>query len=288
MYGYITPIKNELSQADFCLYRSFYCGMCVATKHMFGQLPRLATNYDMAFLSVLLCDYAQENVAFYTCRCICNPKKKAVVCQNGLFEKLTALNVLLAYQKANDDVLDGGGLKKRFARRVLKKHYLRAAAMLPEADGIVRAEYERLRALEKQNAQGVDRVADCFASMMQKLGKSITGDADERLGRLLYNVGKFVYLADALDDVDEDFRKKRYNPLLAALGGYENRRQFIEDHRAELTFMLASTVNRAIECFNAIEFKGAHDLLKNVLCRGLREKCTALLESKKKLRPPRI
>ncbi len=288
MYGYITPIKTELSQADFCLYRAFYCGMCVATKQMFGQLPRLTTNYDMAFLSVLLCDFAQENMAFYSCRCICNPKKKAVVCRNALFEKLVALNVLLAYHKADDDVIDGGGLKKRFVRRVLKKHYLRAAAMLPEADEIVRAEYARLRAFEKENAQGVDRVADCFASMMQALGTLITGTENEQMQKLLYNVGKFVYLADALDDVDEDFRKKRYNPLLSTFGGYENRRQFIEDNRAALTFMLASTVNRAIECFNAIEFKGAHDLLKNVLHRGMREKCTALLESKKKLRPPRL
>lgn len=28
---------------------------------------------------------------------------------------------------------------------------------------------------------------------------------------VVYNVAKFIYLADALDDIDEDYKAKRYN-----------------------------------------------------------------------------
>ena len=31
MFGYVTPVKEELRQQDFLLYRAFYCGICVET-----------------------------------------------------------------------------------------------------------------------------------------------------------------------------------------------------------------------------------------------------------------
>ena len=288
MYGYVVPVKAELGQADFCLYRAFYCGICKSTGKLYGQWPRFTTNYDMVFLSVLLHDYTKQEVAFANERCICNPRKKTVVCRNELFDKIVAANIILAYNKANDDVIDGGGVKKKTVRRMLKKHYRKAAAALPEADAIVTAQYGKLRAYEAQNEAGIDRVADCFATLLEKFGLLLTGSTDGNLGKLLYNVGKFVYLADALDDIDEDHRKKRYNPLLAAYGGYTNRKQFIEDNKSDLTFLLASTVNRAIAYFNAMTFTGASDLLRNIVYKGLRGKCEQLLASAKKLPPPKI
>ncbi len=288
MYGYVTPVKSELGQADFCLYRAFYCGICMSTGKLFGQFPRFTTNYDMVFLSVLLHDYAEQQVTFANKRCICNPRKKTIVCQNELFDKIVAVNILLAYHKATDDVIDGGGIKKKAARRMLAKHYRKAAALLPEADAVIVEQYEKLRAFEKANEAGIDRVADCFAVMLEKLGLLLTGATDENLSKLLYNVGKFVYLADAIDDLDEDFKKKRYNPVLAAYGAYSDRKSFIREHKSELTFLLASTVNRAIECFNRITFAGASDLLKNIVHKGLRGKCEELLTSEKKLPPPKI
>lgn len=288
MYGYVVPVKAELNQADYCLYRAFYCGICMSTGKTFGQWPRFTTNYDMVFLSVLLHDYSKCDVSFKNCGCICNPKKKTVVCQNELFDKIVAVNILLSYCKADDDVIDGGGLKKRMIRRMLKKHYRKAKAILPEADEIIRGEYARLRAYEQANTDGVDRVADCFGSMMERLGVCLTGATDEKLKKLLYNVGKFVYIADALDDVTEDYKHKRYNPLLTTFGNFKNRKQFIEDNKTELTFLLASTVNRAIECFNGLTFTGASDLLKNIVHKGLRTKCDELLGSTKKLPAPKI
>ena len=199
-----------------------------------------------------------------------------------------ATNILLSYHKANDDVIDGGGIKKKVARKMLKKHYLKAKQLLPQADEIITAHYAKLLELEKADTVGIDRVAHCFASMLRELGLMLIGAQDEALGGLLYNVGKFVYLVDALDDIDEDFKKKRYNPFLCEYGDYCNRTQFISKHRDEITFALAGTVNRAIQCFNSMVFTGASDLLKNIVYKGLRSKCDELLSSIKKLAPPKI
>lgn len=288
MYGYVVPVKAELGQADFCLYRAFYCGICKSTGKLFGQWPRFTTNYDMVFLSVLLHDYSNQHVEFANRPCICNPRKKTIVCRNELFDKIVAANIILAYNKANDDVIDGGGVKKKVVRKMLKKHYIKAAKLLPEIDATVTESYDKLTKMEKENAAGIDRVADCFASMMESVGLNLTGSTDENLGKLLYNIGKFVYIADALDDVDEDFKKKRYNPLIAEFGNFTDRKQFISDNKSELTFLFASTVNRAIECFNKMTFEGASDLMRNIVHKGLRSKCEELLQSDKKLAPPKI
>lgn len=38
------------------------------------------------------------------------------------------------------------------------------------------------------------------------------------LGQLLYHLGRWIYLADARDDLEEDRIKGRYNPVLARYG----------------------------------------------------------------------
>lgn len=289
MYGYIVPIKSELSSADFCLYRAFYCGICKSTGKTFGQCPRFTTNYDMVFLSLLLHDTTAQEVSFSNEGCVCNPfKKKTVVCRNELFDRIVAANIILSYRKADDDVIDGGGIGKRAVRKALRRHYRKAKSLLPEVDEIVTRKYAELRKLEKENYSGVDRVADCFASMMRDLSRVIAPAISEDVGKLLYCVGKFVYLCDALDDVTEDFKKKRYNPLLSYFGNYKDRKQFIEDNREELTFMLYSTVNRATEYFNKTTINGAADLMQNIVYKGMRSKCEELLTSEKKLALPKI
>ena len=72
MFGYVVPVKDELSQADFGLYRAFYCGICKSIGKQFGQLPRFTTSYDMVFLSVLLHDHTKQEVTFANQGCISN------------------------------------------------------------------------------------------------------------------------------------------------------------------------------------------------------------------------
>ncbi|MCL2797043.1 MAG: DUF5685 family protein [Firmicutes bacterium] len=355
MYGYVTPLKNELHCSDFMLFRSFYCGICKATGKAFGQIPRFTTNYDITFLSVLLHEFTGAEYAFEKKACVLNPfKKKVYVSPNGLGEKIAAANVILSYYKAADGCVDREGAKMRFARAILKKPYKKAVALLPGVDNACKTWYDNLRALEKENCQSPDRAADCFANMLAEVtlyivgttkckerltehegecpvvsgqwsvvsdqcqeDKKMTGAtsplsfvsdcgiANEKQNRTLitdhwplatelkalsYNVGKFVYLADALDDVGEDHKKNRYNPFLAAYGGFTTRAGFIQKNREALTFILASGVNRAIESFNNMRhiFKGGGGLVQNILYKGLRAKCEELLGSEKKLKPPRL
>ena len=158
--------------------------------------------------------------------------------------------------------------------------------MFPEADKVVSTKYAELRALENAGTKGIDRVSDVFASMLGAVAKLLLGDkaSDDSL-RLVYNIGKFVYLVDALDDIDEDHRAGRYNVFLAEMP-YSTRAQFFADNKETIEFILNVTINRAIECFNHLTFTQSYDLLRKTVHIGLRQKAAELMASDKKLKRP--
>ena len=277
MYGYIVPQKSTLRASDFVLYRSFYCGMCCETGRLYGQFPRFTTNYDFAFLSALMHDYAQADVVIEEHGCVLNPKKKAILQSNPLLTRLAAVNIMLCYQKADDGVADGDGVKYRAVRRALKKPFAAAKKTCPEAWSAIEKYCAAQREIESKRVAGVDRAADAFASLMRDLPELILGAQTE-----------FVYLADALDDITEDDKHKRYNPFLATFGEFENRKQFIDSHRADLEFCFGSICGRAERCFDGLKLTQSHSLLKNIVFDGMRGKAEELLKSTKKLKNPRI
>lgn len=315
MFGYVLPNGKTLQPRDFMMFQSAYCGICMATKKRYGNLARFTTNYDVTFLELLIIEAVRPKVDFKTCRCIGDPRKKPYA-MGEFMSRIVDANILLCQYKIVDDEEDGGG-KHKAMRSVLKKPYKAAKERNPEADGIVRDRYKRLREMEKANVASIDRTADCFAKLMEELAvciiKDIVSDKsvyyntteteEERAARLsdgspymtnyralCYNIGKFVYLADALDDVDEDYKKKNYNPFLAVFPDYGKggRRGYIEAHESELRFSFTSTVNRAIESLNRLPLSQVGDLIKNVVYEGLRTKTEELFESKKKLKSPTL
>lgn len=294
MYGYVVPDKSTLRASDFVLYRAFYCGICCRTGKNYGQLPRFTTNYDFAFLSALLHDCLQSDIVIEEHKCVLNVvKKKAVLVESPLLDRLVAANIMLAYKKADDGVIDGDGFKYRVVRRALKKAYKKAAAAYPEICETVERGYKAQGAAEKNNVCGIDRAADPFASLMRELAEKISGGKiDDKLKSLCYNIGKFVYLADALDDLADDVNKKRYNPFAVTYGlnkkNFEGRKKFFDAHKDELNMYLGSCAGRAAEMLGGMRLTQSYSLLHNIVGNGLRAKIDELLSSDKKLRPPRI
>ena len=314
MYGYITPYKPDLTLPSWTVYKAFYCGLCKATGKLFGQTPRLATNFDITFVAALLHDYVTQDVEFDKAGCIANPiKKRVYIKRNPLLDRIAAANIILAYYKLADDVEDGGGLKKKLAKKFFNKSRRKAAEFLPEADTLIAAMYTDLRQLEKADCNSLDRASHPFAELTADLAEllisthsaqctafnegqeeSLTNpdnncalseeySAFPEFRSLCYNIGKFIYLIDALDDVGEDFKKKRYNPFLAAYGGYRKRRQFFDDNKDKIDFITATVLNRAAECFNQLQLTQSNTLLKNIVHKGLRSKLEQVLASDRKV-----
>ena len=289
MYGYVLPLKSKIRQQDYILFRAFYCGMCKTTGALFGQWARYTVNYDTAFMAALVSDCLDFPEEIDKRACIGHPfSRTPMELRNELLEKLSCANVILAYYKVLDDVTDGSR-KARVALKIMKKAYDKAKTMLPGADEIVRDGYDRLRRMEQNNEKMLDRVCDCFAALLKNLFALLLGDkANEPVLSLAYNIGKFVYIADALDDIDEDAADGNYNVFIAAMGEYESRAAFVGKHRAQLEFIFASTVNKAIAAFNDMSFTQSYSLLENIIYYGLRDETEKLLSAEKKLPRPKI
>ena len=291
MYGYIIPDKLNLPLKDYYLYRSFYCGTCKATsKSGYGQLARLTANYDITFFAVFLHAYLKVNPEFYNAACILNPfKKKTIVKSSDLMKRITALNILMSYHNLGDDVIDGEGLKKYAARFMLKRAYKKARKRLPGCDINIRTHYGALKGLENENCGSVDRTADCFASMLRDCARAVTGVEDDlNLDNLCYFLGKYIYVIDAIDDIDSDIRDNKYNPLAAAYGKEKTRGEFFEKNRAELDYLIFGCVNGMSAAFSAMNITEGYNLLNNIINEGLVRKYKQVLGSEKKLRQERV
>lgn len=291
MFGYVTPDKPYLLIKDYALYRSVYCGLCKSTKTAYGNIPRLTTNYDSVFLSILLHNYLNVDYKLERKRCILHPLKKRHMADNDdITKKVVTLSILLTYHKFTDDIIDGGGAVKRAARSVIvKRAYKKAKALMPEADRIISDKYGKLRQLEKAKERSIDRVSDCFASMMEELCKSMLLEkSDEHMERLFYNVGKWIYLIDALDDLEKDKKTGNYNPLIAAYGEFDSVEKFKADIKDRAMFTFNCIFNALKKSLESLTFNFNTDILKNIMLRGITTRTNMILESNCKCKKIRI
>ena len=72
---------------------------------------------------------------------------------------------------------------------------------------------QELSDCEKENSQEIDRSAGCFGRLMADLFVYKEDMWEETLRRMGFFLGKYIYIMDAYEDLEEDLRKQCYNPL---------------------------------------------------------------------------
>ncbi len=233
MFGYVRPALNRLGQEEKDAYQSAYCGLCHALGKRHGWLARLTLQYDFTFLAILLS--AGEGSGGCVCkRCPVHPFRKPRSCAAGRqMDAAADQSVILTWHKLSDDVDDHGfftGLPYRFVRFLFRRAYRRAARAQPGFDAQVRAGLSRLRELEEANSPQLDRAADAFAKILACSAQAVPQERTRRvLEQLLYHLGRWVYLMDAWDDLDDDKKKGRYNPLDVRFQGQaRENREYLE------------------------------------------------------------
>ena len=286
MFGYVIPDKNNMYIKDFNVFQAYYCGLCKQLARTGGPLTRLCTNYDTTFYNALLHSLTDTEVKFERRVCLFNGKKKTVIKADELTAKVADLSVLLVYYNAVDDVHDG---KKSRAAVVgtLAARKRAAAKRMPEIDALMKESFRRLSVLESRNSADIDLVADCFASLMRDVTKKLI-PTDENIDVFTYNLGRLVYLFDAVDDVEKDEKKGRYNPLLAAYGKCGSKVEFLSNNAQELDFLLRSAYNRLVGAYNAMHIVVSEGVLSNTVYLGLYMQMERLLKGEDKCQVTRL
>lgn len=281
MYGYVIPDKPNMFMKDYFEFRAYYCGLCKTIGKRFGQLARFTLSYDMTFLSAFIHSAVGEGREIVTSRCVCHPfHKREVVKEDRITEAVASVGMTLAYYKLRDDVVDG----KRSARipcAFINRKRKKARGELSSADYIVSRGYENLRALEKMNVGDVERVADCFATMLEQLVNDILGVlATEFTDKFAYCLGKWIYLVDALDDYDDDVKKENYNPFRACYGA-ESKAKLLELHGAEIRELIFQTLSAVKENYDKIPLGVSEGVVTNTVYHGLPFMTNRVLRSEK-------
>lgn len=282
MFGYVTPLKPELKIREFNLFRSYYCGLCFSIKNNYGNLPRMALNYDMTFLGLLLDGLTEEKLTIKPKRCMAHPaKKKPVILNNKALSYAADMNVSLVYFKLLDDVHDDGDIKSKTLARFMSPYKNRFTKEIEKINSIIAGNLKHLSELEENlGFSSIDEICDPFSIIVGKILElypyEIIDDSVEtrdNLYNLGYALGKWIYLVDALDDLDDDMKKKKFNPL-NHLFNKENLEysQFIEKIKDRIEF---SVLNCGCSCKNYLEELNLHknkEILENIINLGMMDK----------------
>lgn len=265
MFGYVRPLREELKVRDWEGYQAAYCGLCHALKERCGFAARFVLNYDFLFLTLLL---DQGTASAVTCkrRCAAHPlSPRPSVPVTDTATLCAWESVILTHYKLLDDVNDEGFgemVKSRAANLLLKHSYQKARNAQPEFDEKVKSSLETLRALEEEKCSSLDRVADAFAGLLAAAAP-VTGDSrvDRPRTQLLYHLGRWIYLADAADDLMEDRAKGRYNPIDARFDGQPDM-EYIET-------TMSHSLTLAQDAFQLLPPNRWQAVLENILYLGL-------------------
>ena len=280
MFGYVTPDEPYLYKKDDVLYKAVYCGTCKCLGKSCGQRARLTLTYDITFLSVFLHNALGQDVKLKKQRCITHcVKARQMVLKDEIGMLCADVNVILAYHKVLDDIIDKnkGKIKKIF----LKKAYKKAKKHHAEIDNIVKEEYYALRKLEKDNCNSLDIICDPFENMLKRISVyCLKNKSTVHTENLFYQLGKWIYLIDAMDDMEKDIKNKNYNPLNAI---YQNKKlQQIVTEKNDLTFTLNTIFSSIKNELNQIEFYFNSDLIENILLKGISSATRKVINKERK------
>lgn len=224
MFGYLRPYKPELKMKDFAVYKAVYCGLCHTLGRRYGFLSRMILSYDATLMCILNMSLNSGCCGFEKCRCPVKPYKKCDMArQNSTVDYWSDVSVILGYYKVKDDLRDGNIGKKAVSLLALpffSAFYKKAAKKNPFAAKCA-GEYIKAQTVIEEKVCGlIDEAAAPTAKLMARLlSHNTAGSAQARvLERMGYFIGRWIYLADAADDVDRDNKSGGYNPLAAAAG----------------------------------------------------------------------
>jgi len=285
MFGYILPEKPEMKIKDYELFRAYYCGVCKSIAKRYGQLERFTLNYDSAFLAILVSSVAGLTPSARKERCIAHPlKKRHVIVSNEIIDYASDINVLLAYYNLEDNRRDEGSILSGTAAALLKRAYKRIKRKYPDKCAIIENRLAELHRLEKERCSSMDRAAEPFAKLMEEVTAYEPLCVDEKYGKILrwtgYNLGKWIYILDAFDDLEKDARKCSYNPLIYQYDykdeGIDNFRKRI---RERVEFNLTYSLNQIAGAYELLGAKANNGILENIIYIGMLRKTEKILEA---------
>lgn len=271
MFGYIKINKMDLTFREYEHYRGYYCGLCKCLKDNHGEISRLSLNYDITFLVLILTAIYRPKSTIIEEGCITNPFKKKKKIINEITEYAASMNVLLTYYKLEDNVKDDNRLKDKIAYNVYKGRLKSAYEKYPKKAEFIKEQLEILYNLEQEKNTNIDLVSNTFGKLMSEIFAYKEDECESELRNIGFNIGKYIYLLDAYEDLDNDYKNGRYNPFI----DYIDRKEELKERVDKLISISLGMVSRKIDKLN---LKVNTSIIENIIYSGVYLRYQNILE----------
>lgn len=261
MFGYIVVNKAELKFKEYDIYRSYYCGLCKCLKERGGNLSRLVLSYDMTFVYMLLTGLYEPKTACLAEKCLLHPLEKHPMRRNEFAAYAADMSVLLTCYKYRDDWRDDRKLSAKCMLGLLSGKNSEILRRYPGKAACIAEAMARLSRGEAANSADLDEMAGIFGSIMAQILACREDEWEPALSRMGFYLGKFIYIMDAYEDIEEDEKSGNYNPLRKL---YET--PDFEGACGQILTMMIAECCREFEKLPVLENA---DILRNILYSGV-------------------
>lgn len=210
MYGYI-KLQKQANSAIKKHYKKYYCTLCKAIEQHYGEKARMLLSYDTTFFFVL---FAEENYIqqIKKITCIGKTKKLKEVLNQETAKQIATFNILLFATKLEDDIYDENSPKAKLMKKLYSKQIKKAKQMSPQMYKILKEGNEKIHEQERKN-KSLEEIETTFSNIMVEIGKQSFKMTEPTHVEALRMISKWIYLIDAIDDLDEDIKQEKFNPL---------------------------------------------------------------------------
>lgn len=262
MFGYVRINKMDLTFREFDVYKGYYCGLCKYLKQNHGEISRLSLNYDITFLILLLTSVYRPKSTITQEVCIANPIKKKARIVNEVTEYAASMNVLLTYYKLEDNLHDDKGIKDILAYYLYKGKLKKAYEKYPEKADYIKNQLLLLQNLEESNSTDIDAVSNTFGNLMGEIFAYKNDKYEHDLRIIGFNIGKYIYILDAYEDLDKDIKKGRYNPFIE----YANKK---EELRKRVDKLISISLGHLAQSIDNLHIKFNINIIENIIYSGV-------------------
>ena len=246
--------------------------------------------------------------------------KKKTVIRNRAIDYAGDVMLILAWYKLADDAADEGKVYAKPVMLMMKRIFRRLNRLYPELCSSIENHLSALSALEREKCASIDMAAEAFSKIMEDIfteglravygseppqqkppgadrsDYGISGasgmqdepcgfaspgnDTRELLARAGYHLGKWIYMIDAVDDIEENIESGAYNPLLFRFK-FDAANETADEFRAriepDLRFNLYHYLAMLSRCTDSLDIRKNAGIIENVIYFGLNRKTEEII-----------
>lgn len=179
------------------------------------------------------------------------------------FNFVSAAAVISVYGKIADNIADSKGFKRilyKIAKTAFSRKYVKAVKLYPDIAKAIENMVECQIRIEQNENIGIDEASEPTAKAMELIFALCSDNETQKriLARLGYCIGKWIYLIDAVCDLDDDIKNNCFNPLKGS------------DVKSALMTMNVCAA-QAGAALDLLEIKRFGGILQNIVYIGLPE-----------------